>query len=289
MKTDGKFGMTTTTIEVKSSTKPIRIIPVGDIHYGAENHATEAFDSFCRYAKDSGAYFILMGDYLELFSATERRTLAKAYADSDLRDNARLAIEEGLKTQLGKLAKKLAFMKGRVLGVLGGNHSYTFEDGLSTDELLAQRLEAPYLGVLGCIHLAIDYHHVRSAVWIWAHHGKGGTGKTVGHQFNCVDDMAQFLRGDIYLMGDNHGRGVVPCKDELVPYCDSKGGMNVKQHVRYLGRTGSFLKGYEPGKRSYIVDSLLRPNSLGFIEFELRIVDKRNRGGDFSIQISGRS
>jgi hypothetical protein len=43
-----------------------------------------------------------------------------------------------------------------------------------------------------------------------------------------------------------------------------------------LARTGSFLKGYVPGKVSYVTDRLLNPTNLGVIKIE--VTPKRGDG-----------
>jgi hypothetical protein len=68
-------------------------------------------------------------------------------------------------------------------------------------------------------------------------------------------------------MGDNHQRGIIPTGDKL--YLDQH---RLGSECQWVGRTGSFQRGYVDGLPSYVTDMALNPSSLGHIEIELTLV-----------------
>jgi len=87
-------------------------------------------------------------------------------------------------------------------------------------------------------------------------------------------------------MGDNHARGCFPLGDRLFlshGTSETKGApqpLVVKAKKRWIGRTGSFLKGYVENESSYVVDAALAPCNLGWIEFTLTLKRDRREGGN---------
>jgi hypothetical protein len=159
-----------------------------------------------------------------------------------------------------------------MIGMLGGNHYFQFNDGDTTDHILAAALNTKFLGVCSFIRLSIRFKgkpDKRQSLDIFAHHGKGGGG-SVGGTFNTIEKMTTTAVADFYLMGHDHKRGCIPSTPRLqLTNSGSKGELNVKERTPWIGRTGSFLKAYENGRISYNVDAARSPASLGWIEFEI--------------------
>jgi hypothetical protein len=67
-------------------------------------------------------------------------------------------------------------------------------------------------------------------------------------------------------MGDNHQRGGIPIETLRLVDSGSCDMPRVEAHKILLLRTGAFLRAYVEGKRDYIVDALMPPSNLGWIE-----------------------
>lgn len=284
MRTDGVFK--TKLVRIKWPTgKPLQLIPFGDIHHDSPSFSEEKFASFCDYArKQKDAFFLGMGDYFDGFSTSERAVIY----DNRLHESSRKREEQAAKGRIGKLAKQIEFMRGRIIGLLGGNHFSCFPDGTTSDQILAGILGTTYLGSCAGIRLVFTRKGANdsAAVDIFAHHGKGG-GTTAGGKFNSVEKLAAVCDADIYLMGDNHARGVFPLGDRLqLIGANSPGGLCVKSKTRWIGRTGSFLRAYVENESSYVVDSALAPATLGWIEFTL--TPRRKGEGNLSVEIGAK-
>lgn len=261
------FDVHQVSIKLKSINERIRFIPFGDIHRDSPAHATREWTRFLKEAASrKNAFFLGMGDYMDGYSTSER-----AVMNCDgLHDSSRERHEEDGRGRIRVLAKELAFMKGRVIGMLNGNHYQTYRDGTNGDQYLSNLLHAKYLGVCGAIRLCLDYHGARIAMTIVAHHGRGA-GQTAGGKLNSVEKLASYWPdAEIALMGDNHARGALPLGDKLM-LCGGRNGLTIKSRKSWIARTGSFLKSYEPGRSSYVVDACLAPASLGWVEFDIGV------------------
>jgi hypothetical protein len=238
MRTDGLFTLQEYVVKGWKIDKPLSLIPFGDVHRDSPAHSNKKWKEFCDYgASKKDAIFLGMGDYLDSFSTSERMILNNP--------------------------------GNRTVGLLCGNHFIQFADGTTSDMHLAAKLNSSYLGVCSAIRIVFAEMHGQSSVSvdIFAHHGKGA-GQTVGGKLNAVEKLANIAEADIFLMGDNHARGSVPLGDKL-RICSNTGGLVLRSRQAWIGRTGSFLKSYEPGQSSYVVDAALSPANLGWIEFVL--------------------
>lgn len=277
MKTTGLFTTHRAELLVELN-KPVTFIPFGDVHRDSDLHAADEWREFLAYAKSKPqAVFLGMGDYTDGVSTTERVVLG-----GGLHDTTRQTIKDVYKGVAKTLVNELGFMRGRLIGLLGGNHYLDFGDGNTTDHLIAAGLGAKFLGVSSLIRLTLQVKGANqsAAVDIFAHHGRGG-GSTPGASFNTVEKMSQTAEADIFLMGHTHAKGCMPSSPRLrLVNSMKKGALAVTERTPWLGRTGSFLKAYEPGRVSYNVDAGRSPCALGWIEFELTVSRVQAGGQD---------
>jgi hypothetical protein len=279
MRTDGMFTLQEFVVSNWKYDKPLSLIPFGDIHRDSPAHSDHKWKEFCEYGKrNKDAIFLGMGDYLDSYSTSERMILN----NPAIHDSTRKREEVEAKSRIDMLAKELSFARNRTIGLLCGNHFIQFADGTTSDMHLAAKLNGAYLGVCSAIRVVFQNMHGSSSVSIdiFAHHGKGA-GQTVGGKLNAVEKLASIAEADIFLMGDNHARGCVPMGDKL-RIVGSGGALSLRSRQSWIGRTGSFLKSYEPNQVSYVVDAALAPANLGWIEFKLTPRRIREGGVDRS-------
>ena len=267
MKTTGLF--TTHRVEIEAELgKPFKLIPFGDVHRDSDMHASDHWNEFLDYGKkQKDALFLGMGDYTDGISTSERIVLG----DHNIHDTTKRTLADVYKGVAKTLVNELSFMRGRMIGILGGNHYFSFENGDTTDHILASALNTKFLGVCSFIRLSIRFkgRDTRSSLDIFAHHGKGG-GSLPGSTFNTLEKMSTTAVADFYLMGHDHKKGCIPSTPRLVLSSTGKDAeLSVRERIPWLGRTGSFLKAYENGRVSYNVDAARSPSTLGWIEFEI--------------------
>ena len=110
---------------------------------------------------------------------------------------------------------------------------------------------------------------INSSVDIFAAHGKGG-GTLLGSPWNSLERMGKiFHDADIYASGHDHSKGGPPDTRLYVEQNRKTGELELKEKVRCFVRTGSAMRGYEPGKKSYVSRGLYKPCSLGFPRVEV--------------------
>jgi hypothetical protein len=275
MRTQGDFYTHKFEIPFDKFNEPIYLIPFGDVHKSSPMHAKDKWVEMLAWARTKKrCYFLGMGDYNDLASTSERFILNdKALHESTVKTLEQLYLQHCM-----DFANDVSFMKGRIIGMLGGNHYGVFQNGTTTDQKLCELLGCKYLGVNGFVRLMFSQttqRNTRLAVDIFAHHGKGG-GSTQGGSMNPVEQMARRAEADIYLMGDNHQKAISHIS--RLRLVQGGGSIRVGHRKVLLARTGSFLKGYEEGCASYIVDAALNPSDLGVVKIEL--TPKRECKGD---------
>jgi hypothetical protein len=218
-----------------------------------------------------------MGDYDDLCSSSERDILN----NPKLHESTSKNLDKYAESKVNDLCKELSFMKGRLIGLIGGNHFWNFPSGINSDQMMAQKLECKFLGVSSFIRLSIPVHGTHTeTIDIWAHHGKGA-GRLVGGSINTVEHMRDIGEADIYLMGHSHHKAAVTAGSKLFLKGYGK-NMSVQYKKQWLVRTGSFLRGYVDGETSYVADAAMRPTDLGVIKIILTPYRDCKNGRDIS-------
>lgn len=266
MTTSGLF--TTHSFEVNHGYgKPLNLCIFGDIHRDSPNHAHGAWREFLAHAKTlKNTVFLGMGDYLDSTSTSERECLG--HIAPKMHETFTHDIEQLQAAKVDMIAKELAFMKGRLVGLLNGNHYFNFQSGINSDQMLCQRLNAKYLGVCAFIRLYINCSGRRHALDIFAHHGKGAA-RLVGGSINRVAQMIEGAEADVFIMGHDHKRAAVPMSPRLLLDHAPKEGLRVRQKEVWAVRSGSFLASFRDNEVNYNVDACRTPCSLGHVELRL--------------------
>ncbi|MCK9370622.1 hypothetical protein M0R04_11990 [Candidatus Dojkabacteria bacterium] len=213
-----------------------------------------------------------MGDYDDLASYTERKALLHAC----LHESTQMSLDELYTIRVNNFLKEIFFMKDKIIGLIEGNHHAILQSGMTTTQMMCDKLKCKYLGVSSFIRLLFPMQNSIKktyAIDIFAHHGKGAA-RLAGSSINTVEQMCGIADADIYLMGHDHKKGIVP-KARLY-----LGDNRLKQKKILLCRTGSFLKGYVEDQPSYVARALMTPSDLGNIKIEMTPRRKQNNDQD---------
>jgi hypothetical protein len=280
MTTTGIFTTAQHNITVAGSGIPHRIIIWGDVHRDAPLCAVDRWKEFLDYCKTlRNATYLGMGDYMDMLSTSERVTLA-----GELHESTRDSLDDLAEKKCQEFAAELKPMKSNLVGLIEGNHYWQFQSGVTSTQRLCQLMGCKYLGVASFVRLVLC--RSRGGPWrnfdIFAHHGKGAA-RLVGGSFNRVQQLDEVAVADAYIMGHDHKRGVIPATPRLV--LERHGGkLSVKERTGWIVRSGSFLKAYQDGRRSYNVDAARAGCSLGWTELELTL---RITGGSSTLAVRG--
>lgn len=282
MNTTGIFTIHSYKIDVEKLNTPIYLIPFGDVHRSSPACCIEKWNDFLEWAEEKeNTYFIGMGDYDDLASASERIILT----DKKLHESSLKTLDGLYKYHTDRFYDEIKFMKGRCIGLMEGNHYAELQSGITTTQYLCEKLECKYLGVSTFVRLQFRYNNFKSVIDIWGHHGKGAA-RLIGGSLNTVEQMAESADANIYLMGHDHKKSIAP--GEKLVLQSGNGSLRLKVRKMLFGRTGSFLKGYEPEVKSYIVDRGFKPTVLGVIKIEMTPKRKRTtKEESFYIDLHG--
>jgi hypothetical protein len=220
-----------------------------------------------------------MGDYFDAHSGSERAGIASI----KLHESTVLNNDKTMRENVEVFAKEVEFMRGKLLGLMEGNHHYDFADGTTSTQYLCQLLGCKYLSAVSLMRIIFRYNKGKksAAVGVFAYHGKGAS-RLCGGSLNTVQQMAEIADANIYLMGHDHKKGAaMASKFEWSEGSHS----HIKEKKLFFARTGSFLQGYVEDKPSYVVDKLLNPTDLGTVKIEL--TPRCTHSGGLKIDIHG--
>jgi hypothetical protein len=269
-------------INIKRSFDPITIYFFGDVHRDTRNCDVDRWKYFLKQAKDSmdeNTYFIGLGDYNDFASTSEKKKISHA----ELHETTRDMLDSMVEKHNRDFASEISFMRGRVLGFIDGNHSWVFENGKTSNEDLAERMDTKDLGWLCHYTLMVrcNTHRINRAIHMILCHGKAG-GKTLGITVNQVGDLKNiFPIADLYVMGHDHQRIAHP-SSVLVPIRGLK-GYQIKQKRQLLCRSGSFMRAYENNSSSYQIFKLYRPSDIGALKVRIQFHRHDTHNGDATV------
>lgn len=273
MKTTGLFTVHGFNIPIAYG-KPVHLVFFGDVHRDSPNHANGKWREFLEYGRANlkKMWFFGMGDYLDSTSTSERECLGNISAK--MHETFRNDIQALQLAKCELFASEIEFMRGRIIGMLNGNHYFNFQSGINSDQKICELVGAKYLGVCSFVRLTLETDSRRVARDIYAHHGAGAA-RLFGGSFNRVQQMAEGAEADIYAMGHDHKRIASPGQPRIFLKNNAHGGLEVVHREPVVIRSGSFLASYEPGTINYNVDAQRPPASLGWVEVVVTVRRKR--------------
>ena len=235
---------------------PVRFVPIGDIHRGNPWMDEKKFYRTRDWVAENDCYAILMGDYGECINSKDPRhdynALDGKYPTPD--------------KQYRQAEYDLEPIKDKVLFMLEGNHESNFwkRHNHNYTDGLAHRLGIPYTGISA--YLLFKFARKsgkssgRSVFETYAHHGWAG-GRTAGYQVKTIHSLKSIFPGaHMYLMGHNHQLGEALPRTHL--YVDKRTG-SIREYTQHFFFTGSYIKGHEKGKGSYVEARAYPPTMIG--------------------------
>lgn len=228
--------------------------------------------------------YIGTGDYLDFLSFSERRALRLAL----LHESSNKTLDDLMMEQTLKLCEEMKGMRGHIVGLCEGNHYGEFSNSqTTTTQKMCEILGCKYLGASAFVRLAFNWGTKHASLDVWAHHGTAAN-RSLGASIASLEKMEQTAEADIYIAAHDHRKyGALKARLRLTK---GGGGCRLNQRQIFLGRTGSFLKGYVEDKTSYIAERGLPPTDLGTISIELiPRYDKKNGEDNFYIELHSRT
>lgn len=257
----------------------MNLIFFSDVHHDTQSLCKHSWNEFNKESKqrlqnNKNTFFIGVGDYQDFMASSERKKIK----NSDIHETTVERLDRIVKQDSELFLKDISYMKDHTIGLSEGNHTWIYQDGVSSTEYLCKNLNTTYLRWLFVVCLRIHIHKSRIlTVKICGCHGKY-SGKRAGATINGVEDLIKVISDcDIYVMGHDHHRGVIPIASLETKLCpDNK--LKLREKYSYLCRSGSFKKGIIEGKSSYECKSLLSPSVLGglFVKIQPKRIIENN-------------
>lgn len=244
----------------KCGDKGLVIAPVGDIQWTGKSGVT-AKESLKRHIGEClelGAWFVGMGDYIDLMSPSNRQRLRAA----GLYDTAlEVMRDKAMELTHEVFEEFFKDTKGRWLGLVEGHHFFE-ADGETSDEEFARLVDSPFLGTSAFIRVE------PVGVVLWVHHGNGG-GVMPGSGMNKLYHVAAGLEGaDVYLFGHNTKLITARLSRPYPNWQDAKNPMLIHRDI-WLVNTGGFARSNVEGHRvgalvrgDYAEQGLMTPSPL---------------------------
>lgn len=187
----------------------VDIIPISDVHLGAIEHNTKAWEEFLLKAKEDNAYYLLCGD---LVNNNTRSSVGNPF-DEVYRPREQKRI----------MAEYLEPLKDKVICAVSGNHerrtsTRESDQDITYDILCKLGIEDRYRENIAFIKIAIEQQKASRlpASYIFAvTHGNAG-GRLTGNPTNRAEEFARIIEGlDCLVVGHSH-KGVVTRPQRLV-------------------------------------------------------------------------
>lgn len=222
-----------------------KIVPIGDIHYGAPNCDLEKLKKTLDYCRKSDSWILLMGD---LFECSTRYSVGAGIYEQVHTPQA----------QLDDLLEIFKPYKDLIIGSHSGNHEFRImkEVGVDIMKVFCNALGIKYLGysINHCVKVQEQRYIIYST--------HGSSGATLPYtKIKKVMDIARWNTSDLYLYAHTHS--VDTKADEYREYDTRNKVMITKK--RYFCLTGSFLK-YDG---SYADMKNYQPEKTGVVKIKL--------------------
>lgn len=240
------------------------VMPLGDLQYGSEGSDLDLFKKYIDWGVAHDAYYILMGDLVDVLSPSGRTKVKSA----NFYDSVEAAISEIVTQHEDKVIGLLKPTRGRVLGVLRGHHYTSHLDSTESDTRIAQALEAPFLGDCGMIRLKFQHDTSKASpsIVIWCHHGHG-SGQLASSPLNKLEKLTAYFEADIYMIAHFSRQGILPIQRL---YMSGRRPLKLRHRTKLLVATGAYVRGYTQGSKkgnlpsgSYIEKGLMSPTAIG--------------------------
>lgn len=266
----------------KLDTDFIRVYIIGDLQLGSIGCDFDLFKRVIKKINEEKAYVVFVGDLIDIGTPSDRKKIVSA----GFYDTTRLALDHYAEEQLNLLMNTISSLKGRVLGIVRGHHSYEFSSGINVDQIIAQKLEVPYLDYIGVIFV-YPKKEKKSEMFrgiipcqIMAFHGAGG-GRTPGGVLNRYEwIMGSFPSIDIYAIG-HHSRILIDPVETIEFRLRSSEVVEKIRKTHYILVSGGYVDAFQANYfgehkvSSYVERSGLRPQPLGPVYADIKFMRRR--------------
>ena len=244
------------------------LMPFGDLQAGSAVFMKDKWEEYVNDVKKSrNVITIGMGDYTDNFRPTIQGRLKVALGSDDAGKTFDDMHRKHIKQEVYPLLKDV--VKNSVcLGLLGGHHDLTYNNGTNSTQYLCDLLGVPYLGDgEAMLRVQLKINTVNLAFDLYATHGQG-TGSAVGGAVLKLQRMLAHMDVDVILRGHSCDKFVF---QEPQYYLSHANPPRLRSRNRLIANTGSFSDGRSEGETTYVEKCNLIPKSVGYIKIPIHV------------------
>ena len=254
-----------------SGTEPVIVVPISDVHVGHVGCDMDYFEKTIDWIKNNKAYTIILGDFIDAIPQADRR-----FENPSIADEFKPYLDNLHHAQTETFIQKIAPISDHIIGIMSGNHEIALKKHFSYDatSVVSERLGIPFLTDPGMILLKLRRTKTSGfTVKLLCMHGFT-QGRKKGGAVNNLEDIASFIKADIYLMGHTHQRW---CTHRDYIDVDNKGRLVYKK--MFFGNTGSFTNNYVLNTNidTWGSRKMLPTQSPGVLRFDFYVKTKNGR------------
>jgi len=232
------------------------------------------------------AFVWSLGDNFDFTRTTIRSTLNR---NSDGYESFYKSLDSYVR---GQVVEHVKFIKRvcpsisqKLVTVNQGNHTWTFENGETSDEMMARLLGVRYSGLLARTRLLVSRSKGTGSRKLGATHSlqvitthSASSASSLQASLNLAERQANgFDDWSVWVSGNDHQLGHIPIQKLGAT---DRGLFREVERQRVVGKAGSFQKGYIPGvcRQAYVEKKVLRPSVLGYLAFDAWIYQREISG-----------
>lgn len=266
----------TKVVEHDSRSDVFRIIPIGDCHLGHIATDERLLQRTIDDIKESeNTFWIGLGDIVDGIGRMDKRHREESLAKWCHGTN------RVFKEQRDRAVEMFRPIGSKCIGYIKGNHEeyleasgvdlyYSVLEGIidNDDESQTVPTESLALGMSGFIMLKFrrdgEGKGGTQAIVIYAHHGAGG-GNLMGALALRLERLPASYDADVYIIGHAHKKASQITRKVFI---DRSG--NIQEKDLWACSTGSFMRESVESTTIYPERSMMKPQSLGSVEIDLR-------------------
>lgn len=257
----------------KGHTTCFNLMPFGDLQAGSAVFMKDKWEEYVQDVKKAfNVITVGMGDYTDNFRPTIQGRLKVALGSDDAGKTFDDMHKKHIRQEVYPLLKEV--IKNSVcIGLLGGHHDLTYNNGTNSTQYLCDLLGVPYLGdgeALLRVHLKIGTTILPFT--LYATHGQGN-GSAVGSSILKIQKMLPHMDVDVMLRGHSCDKFIF---QEPQYYLSHSHPPKLLVRNRIIANTGSFSDGRTEGETTYVEKQNLIPKAIGYVQIHINV--KRTGG-----------
>lgn len=241
---------------------PIFLFPFFDCHVGSANCDMKKLQENIDWAQaNKNVYVVFGGDQIDAINFSDKR-----FDYDNIAEFSKKGLNNLVNVQTDRFIKMFKPLKGRIIGLLAGNHEEKIRLAYHFDACakMCDALETRFLGYSAMIRLVFERGRAKNSCIVFMHHGVGAG--TVGSQLNKIHNVANDFEADIFLMGHCHQK---VCSQSERLEVSHRGDMCLRARKRVFALCGTYLRTYQQDQMGYGEKRLYKPTTIGGVKIRI--------------------